>query len=94
MKTSEFRKLIQEEARKALKEANADQMKTHEGTYRIVQDSNKDYYSIFFGDEKVNAYMIGGVDKGKFKYIGNSGCDCKDFFNAIVEDINKSNKFK
>ena len=43
MKTSEFRKLIQEEARKALKEANANQMKTYEGTYRIVQDSNKNY---------------------------------------------------
>jgi hypothetical protein len=74
-----------------LKEAIGTYPKVIKGTYTVYKapGNNQDYY-IKFGNEEVDTKMIGGVFDGKFKWIGSSGCDCGDFFSAIVDDINNS----
>ncbi len=74
-------------------EAAPQNLKEIKGTYTIYQDpNNSQNYYIKFGNEEVETYMIADMVKGKFKWIGSGGCDCDDFFNAIVKDINKSGK--
>ena len=78
-----------------LKEAKGEYPKVIKGTYTIELESERNQrYSIKFGNEEVDTYMLGGVFDGKFQWIGSSGCDCGDFFNALVKDANKGGKFK
>jgi hypothetical protein len=69
--------------------------KVIKGTYTLQLTSERSQrYTIKFGNDKVDTDMTGGVFNGKFGWFGSGGCTCDDFFDAIVKDINKSNKFK
>ena len=87
-------KLIKERLEQ-LKEAAETGPKVIKGTYTISQDSkDTQKYYIQFGNEQVQTHMFAGIVNDKFKWIGSGGCDCGDFFNAIVKDANKGSKFK
>ncbi len=94
MKITEFRKLIQEEARQLINEIDASEKVVYQGTYQLVKVGNNKY-QITFDNLPTNDPSFGGnplisVNFAKGKVSATQGGTLQTYQNAILKAISNN----